>query len=65
MCDSGALVIDNGTGSCVAGFAGYDVPTTDIPSIVGHQKYEVCLIPKLFIQEMHVIMRHGADFFSS
>ncbi|CAL8078965.1 unnamed protein product [Orchesella dallaii] len=40
MCDSGALVIDNGTGNCVAGFAGYDGPSTAVPSIVGHQKYE-------------------------
>ena len=37
MCEEAvAVVIDNGSGMCKAGFAGEDVPKTVFPSIVGH-----------------------------
>ena len=43
MCDEdvAALVIDNGSGLCKAGFAGDDAPRAVFPSIVGHPKYQV------------------------
>ena len=34
--DVAALVIDNGSGMCKAGFAGDDAPRAVFPSIVGH-----------------------------
>ena len=37
------VVIDNGTGSCKAGFAGDDAPRIIIPTVVGKQGCnEVC-----------------------
>lgn len=44
MCDEeeeemAALVCDNGTGMCKAGFAGDDAPRAVFPSIVGRTKY--------------------------
>lgn len=46
-----ALVVDNGSGMCKAGFAGDDAPRAVFPSIVGrprHQVYNlVTLIPWL------------------
>lgn len=36
-----AVVIDNGSGRCKAGFAGDDGPRSAFPSIVGRSKYEV------------------------
>ena len=39
-----ALVIDNGSGMCKAGFAGDDAPLAVFPSIVGrHRNTGVCL----------------------
>ena len=35
---SKALVVDNGSGMCKAGFAGDDAPRTVFPSIVGRPK---------------------------
>ena len=42
MCDEEvqALVVDNGSGMCKAGFAGDDAPRCVFPSIVGRPKYE-------------------------
>merc|ERR1712056_42334 len=42
MCDedTAALVVDNGSGMCKAGFAGDDAPRSVFPSIVGRPKYE-------------------------
>ena len=44
MCDNeiAALVIDNGSGMCKAGFAGDDVPRAVFPSIVGRPRHAVC-----------------------
>merc|ERR1712243_369716 len=43
MCDddeeSAALVVDNGSGMCKAGFAGDDAPRAVSPSVVGRPKY--------------------------
>lgn len=43
MCDDdvAALVIDNGSGMCKAGFAGDDAPRAVFPSIVGRPRYQV------------------------
>lgn len=37
-----ALVIDNGSGMCKAGFAGDDAPRAVFPSIVGRPRHQVC-----------------------
>ena len=44
--DVQALIVDNGSGMCKAGFAGDDAPRCVFPSIVGrprHQVYVKCL----------------------
>lgn len=44
MCDdadTSALVIDNGSGMCKAGFAGDDAPRAVFPSIVGRPRHQV------------------------
>ena len=43
MCDEdvAALVIDNGSDMCKAGFAGDDVPRAVFPSIVGRPRHQV------------------------
>lgn len=45
MCDEdiAALVIDNGSGMCKAGFAGDDAPRAVFPSIVGRPRHQVCM----------------------
>ncbi len=42
--DVTALVIDNGSGMCKAGFAGDDAPRAVFPAIVGRPRYQVCLL---------------------
>ena len=44
-----ALVIDNGSGSCKAGFAGDDAPRAVFPSIVGRPKPEIRKILLLWL----------------
>ena len=39
--DVTALVIDNGSGMCKAGFAGDDAPRAVFPALVGRPKYQV------------------------
>jgi len=43
MCDDdvAALVIDNGSGMCKAGFAGDEAPRAVFPSIVGRPRHQV------------------------
>ena len=43
MCDedAAALVVDNGSGMCKAGFAGDDAPRAVFPSIVGRPRHQV------------------------
>ena len=50
MCDEdvAALVVDNGSGMCKAGFAGDDAPRAVFPSIVGRPRHQVCEPYKLF-----------------
>jgi actin-related protein len=50
MCDEevAALVVDNGSGMCKAGFAGDDAPRAVFPSIVGRPRHQVrchCSLP--------------------
>lgn len=39
--DVAALVLDNGSGMCKAGFAGDDAPRSVFPSIVGRPRHAV------------------------
>ena len=43
MCDDdvAALVVDNGSGMCKAGFAGDDAPRAVFSSIVGRPRHQV------------------------
>ena len=51
MCDEdvAALVVDNGSGMCKAGFAGDDAPRAVFPSIVGRPRHQVCIIYIIYI----------------
>ena len=53
MCDedTAALVVDNGSGMCKAGFAGDDAPRAVFPSIVGRPRHQVKIfrISKIYI----------------
>ncbi|XP_015350350.1 actin, cytoplasmic 1-like [Marmota marmota marmota] len=42
--DIAALVLDNGSGVCKAGFAGEDAPRVIFPSIVGHPRHQGMLL---------------------
>ena len=42
--DVAALVVDNGSGMCKAGFAGDDAPRAVFPSIVGRPRHQVSSI---------------------
>ena len=46
MCDedAAALVVDNGSGMCKAGFAGDDAPRAVFPSIVGRPRHQVTFL---------------------
>ena len=44
--DVAALVVDNGSGMCKAGFAGDDAPRAVFPSIVGRPRHQVSSIYK-------------------
>jgi len=46
MCDDevAALVVDNGSGMCKAGFAGDDAPRADFPSIVGRLRHQGVMV---------------------
>ena len=49
MCDDdvAALVVDNGSGMCKAGFAGDDAPRAVFPSIVGRPRFTLKSDPVL------------------
>lgn len=56
MCDDdvAALVVDNGSGMCKAGFAGDDAPRAVFPSIVGRPRHQVSILyctPQLVLRE--------------
>lgn len=42
-----ALVVDNGSGMCKAGFAGDDAPRAVFPSIVGRPRHQVQFPPTI------------------
>ena len=44
-CRSVAVVIDNGTDSIKAGFAGEDAPCSVFPSVVGRPKIKIPALP--------------------
>lgn len=46
MCEEevAALVIDNGSGMCKAGFAGDDAPRAVFPSIVGRPRHQGVMV---------------------
>ena len=39
-----AVIIDNGSGLCKAGFAGDDAPTVSFPSVVGEPKNKASMV---------------------
>ncbi len=43
--DVAAIVLDNGSGMCKAGFAGDDAPRAVFPAIVGRPRYTVSFFP--------------------
>ena len=49
MCDDevAALVVDNGSGMCKAGFAGDDAPRAVFPSIVGRPRHQGVMVTLL------------------
>merc|ERR1711953_1069132 len=51
--DVQALVVDNGSGMCKAGFAGDDAPRSVFPSIVGRPKYDG-IMPGMGQKEVYV-----------
>jgi actin-related protein len=67
--DVQALVIDNGSGMCKAGFAGDDAPRAVFPSIVGRPRHTgvmvsvVCLCFNVSI--VVILMKKKASFFQS
>ena len=63
MCDEdvAALVVDNGSGMCKAGFAGDDAPRAVFPSIVGRPRHQVRFIYLLFLQLVIHIISHQAS----
>ena len=77
MCDDdvAALVIDNGSGMCKAGFAGDDAPRAVFPSIVGRPRHQVThsllliasVIFVCFNRNMHasVLLTYRNQFFRS
>ena len=68
MCDedTAALVVDNGSGMCKAGFAGDDAPRAVFPSIVGRPRHQVNTnTPKLIIYVVCVLQFLTATFISN
>ena len=47
--DVQALVVDNGSGMCKAGFAGDDAPRAVFPSIVGRPKHPGVRFPTIVV----------------
>ena len=51
--DVAALVVDNGSGMCKAGFAGDDAPRAVFPSIVGRPRHQVNILQKPSYEEFN------------
>ena len=62
MCDEdvAALVIDNGSGMCKAGFAGDDAPRAVFPSIVGRPRHQVRINSELRVF-LNFLIIHALD----
>ena len=69
--DLAALVIDNGSGMCKAGFAGDDAPRAVFPSIVGRPRHQVnhknmlCLINTIFLSNFIFLLNTVRTRFKS
>ena len=59
MCDedAAALVVDNGSGMCKAGFAGDDAPRAVFPSIVGRPRHQVNEILNYFLNFLNCFLK--------
>ena len=64
MCDEdvAALVIDNGSGMCKAGFAGDDAPRAVFPSIVGRPRHQVNLNTLFIILNFWIALSFDMKF---
>ena len=51
-----ALVVDNGSGMCKAGFAGDDAPRAVFPSIVGRPKHPGYVLLYTYSHIFHLII---------
>lgn len=49
-----ALVIDNGSGMCKAGFSGYDTPSVVFPSIVGRPRHRFAMVQGLGHKDAYI-----------
>jgi len=59
MCDDevAALVVDNGSGMCKAGFAGDDAPRAVFPSIVGRPRHQVIIYHCYKLVKFHIYFK--------
>ena len=62
--DVAALVVDNGSGMCKAGFAGDDAPRAVFPSIVGRPRHQVRSLNVLIIKPFSIIIFVSGFFLS-
>lgn len=62
MCDDevAALVVDNGSGMCKAGFAGDDAPRAVFPSIVGRPRHQGVMVRQMIsVSPTNVVYTHS------
>ena len=57
--DVTALVLDNGSGMCKAGFAGDDAPRAVFPAIVGTPKYQVRILEGVYTLQCYYRYFHN------
>jgi len=51
-----ALIIDNGSGMCKAGFAGDDAPRAVFPSIVGRPRHQGVMVGRMIWKKFGIIL---------
>jgi actin-related protein len=63
MCDDevAALVVDNGSGMCKAGFAGDDAPRAVFPSIVGRPRHQGVMVTETFFKFHKIFLNLNID----
>ncbi len=61
--DVQALVVDNGSGMCKAGFAGDDAPRAVFPSIVGRPKHPGIMVGMVRIFSIFLVVLKLIDNF--